>query len=129
MGLSLFAYCLLATTGAYLLVSRKAVYPRPGWLRPLHYGIGGTMIMLVLLLLAIGVIGTLGHFGSLGHSVHLPAGLIVVGLTLLSGWSAIQISPQRPWARSIHLGTNVLLLIGFICVSLTGWTVVQKYLP
>ncbi len=129
MGLSLCAYGLLGVTGAWLLVSRSAHQPRPWWLRPLHYGIGGTMVGLVLLLLAIGIVGTLGHFGSLGHSAHLPVGLLVVGLTLLSAWSATQISPERPWARSLHLGTNLVLLVGFICVSLTGWTVVQKYLP
>lgn len=129
MGLSLFAYLLLAMTGAWLLLSRQAQQPRPEWLRSFHFVTGGTLIGLVLLLLVIGLVGTLGHFGSLGHSVHFPAGLIVVGLTLLSGWSATQISPQRPWARSLHLGTNIILLIGFACVSLTGWTVVQKYLP
>jgi hypothetical protein len=129
MGLSLFAYCLLALTGTWLLVSRRAHQPRPVWLRPLHYGIGGTMVALVLLLLVIGLVGTLGHFGSLGHSAHLPVGLLVVGLSLLSAWSATQISPQCPWARSLHVGTNLVLLVGFVCVSLTGWTVVQKYLP
>lgn len=87
------------------------------------------MVSLVLLLLAIGIVGTLGHFGSLGHSSHLPAGLIVVGLVLLSAGSAILISPQRTWARSLHIGTNIILLVGFLWVSLTGWGVVQKYLP
>lgn len=129
MGLSLFAYCLLAATGGWILYSRQAKQPRPQWLRPVHYGIGGVLVTLVLLLLAIGLVGTLGYYGSLGHSAHLPAGLVVVSLTLLSGWSATRISPQRPWARSLHLGCNLLLLIGFACVSLTGWDVVQKYLP
>lgn len=87
------------------------------------------MVALVLLLLSIGLIGTLGYYGSLGHSPHLPAGLLVVGLTLLSAWSATQISPQRPWARKLHLGTNLVLFVGFAFVSLTGWSVVQKYLP
>lgn len=85
--------------------------------------------MLVLVLLGIGIIGTLGYYGSLGHSTHLPAGLSVVSLVLLSAWSATRISPKRPWARSLHLGTNLVLLIGFALVSLTGWGVVQKYLP
>lgn len=129
MGLSLFAYGLLAVTGTWLLMSRRARQPRPVWLRPFHYLIGGTMVGLVLLLLVIGLIGTLGHFGSLGHSAHLPVGLLVVGLTLVSAWSATQISPDRPWARSLHVGTNLVLFVGFVCVSLTGWTVVQKYLP
>ena len=129
MGLSLFAYGLLAVTGTWLLMSRRARQPRPVWLRPCHYLIGGTMVGLVLLLLVIGLIGTLGHFGSLGHSAHLPVGLLVVGLTLVSAWSATQISPDRPWARSLHVGTNLVLFVGFVCVSLTGWTVVQKYLP
>jgi nitrate reductase gamma subunit len=90
---------------------------------------GSLMVLLVLLLLAIGLIGTLGHYGSLGHSPHLIAGLLVVGLVALSAFSATQIHPQRPWARSLHIGTNLLLFFGFLFVSLTGWTVVQKYLP
>lgn len=129
MGLSLLAYVLLAITGSGLLYSRWRRQQRPQWLRPLHYGIGGTMVGLVMLLLAIGLVGTLGHYGSLGHSVHLPAGLITVSLTLLSAWSATQISSQRPWARLLHLGTNAVLLLGFGLVSLSGWDVVQKYLP
>jgi hypothetical protein len=129
MGLSLFAYGLLALTGSWLLLSRRSGRGRPDWLRPFHFITGGTMVLLVLLLLAIGLVGTLGYYGSLGHSVHLPAGLFVVSLTLLSGWSATQISPQRPWARSLHVGSNLVLLLGLIVVSLSGWTVVQKYLP
>lgn len=129
MGLALLAYLLLVISGSWLFYSRSQSQPRPSWLRPLHFGIGGTMVALVLLLLAIGIVGTLGHFGNLGHSAHLPVGLFVVGLTLLSAWSATQISPQRPWARPLHLTTNAILLLGFIGVSLTGWLVVQKYLP
>ena len=82
-----------------------------------------------MLLLAVGIVGTLGHFGSLGHSSHLLAGLMVVGLVLLSAGSATQISPKQPWARSLHIGTNITLFFGLLWVSLTGWTVVQKYLP
>lgn len=87
------------------------------------------MVGLVLLLLAVGIVGTLGHFGTLGHSSHLLAGLIVVGLVLLSAGSATQISAKQPWARLLHIGTNVTLLFGFLWVSLTGWSVVQKHLP
>jgi hypothetical protein len=87
------------------------------------------MVGLVLLLLGIGLIGTIGYYGDLGHSAHLPAGLTVVSLTLLSAWSATQISPKRPWARSLHISTNAVLFLGFAIVSWTGWTVVQKYLP
>ncbi|MEB3358243.1 MAG: DUF4079 domain-containing protein [Synechococcales bacterium] len=129
MGFSIFAYVVLAITGLGLLYNRKARQPRPPWLRPLHYTIGGILVFLVLLLLAIGLVGTLGYYGNLGHSAHLPAGLLVVALTLLSAWSATRISPKRPWARGLHVGTNVVLLIGFLTVSLTGWQVVQKYLP
>jgi Protein of unknown function (DUF4079) len=129
MGLSIFAYLLLLATGSWMFYRRTAGQPRPDWLRPLHFGIGATMVALVLLLLAIGLVGTLGHYGSLGHSTHLPAGLVVVGLTLLSAWSATQISPKNFWARPLHVGTNLTLLLGFIVVSLTGWDVVQKYLP
>jgi hypothetical protein len=129
MGLSLTAYVLLTITGSWMFVARHNSQPRPKWLRPVHYAIGGTMVGLVLLLLGIGLIGTIGYYGDLGHSAHLPAGLTVVSLTLLSAWSATQISPKRPWARSLHISTNAVLFLGFAIVSWTGWTVVQKYLP
>jgi len=90
---------------------------------------GAILSALVLVLLIIGIVGTLGHFGSLGHSSHLYAGLAVVDLVFASAWSAVQISPQRPWARPLHIGVNVVLLIGLIWVTVTGWSVVQKYLP
>lgn len=129
MGLSVFAYLLLAVTGSWMAYQRNAHQPRPQWLRPLHYSIGSIMVTLVLLLLAIGLVGTLGHYGSLGHSAHLLAGLVVVWLTLLSAWSATQISPKSPWARRLHVGTNLALFLGFVAVSWSGWSVVQKYLP
>ena len=129
MGFSLFAYLLLAASGSWLFLSRRNSQPRPNWLRPAHYIVGGTMVTLVVLLMVIGLVGTVGYYGNLGHSAHLPAGLLVVGLTLLSAWSSTQISPKRPWARSLHVGTNLALFLGFATVTLTGWTIVQKYLP
>jgi len=129
MGFSLFAYLLLAVSGGLILYARLNKKPRPQWLRPFHYWVGSGMVALVLLLLAIGVVGTLGHYGSLGHSAHLPAGLTVVSLVLFSAWSATQISPKRLWARPLHVGINITLFVGFVVVSLTGWSVVQKYLP
>lgn len=137
MGLSLLAYLLLAVTGVWMFrmrTSGKPPFIAPlaggnGVVRLLHYTIGISMVSLVLLLLAIGIVGTLGHFGSLGHSSHLVAGLIVVVLVLLSAVSATQISARRPWFRYLHIGTNIVLFMGFAWVSLTGWIVVQKYLP
>ncbi|MBD2353254.1 DUF4079 domain-containing protein [Tolypothrix sp. FACHB-123] len=137
MGLSLLAYLMLATTGFWMYKARNLQQPPSlplfhrglGGMRSLHFTMGITMVSLVLLLLAIGIIGTLGHFGSLGHSSHLAAGLIVVVLVLLSALSATQISPERPWVRNLHVTINILLFIGFAWVSLTGWSVVQKYLP
>ena len=129
MGLSLSAYTLLALSGTVIYSARQTARSRPSWLRPLHFGLGIVMVSLVLLLLSIGIIGTLGEFGSLGHSVHLPAGIIVVLLTLASAWSATRISPQRPWARKLHLSLNGILFLAFIAVTATGWSVVQKYLP
>ncbi|NJO42258.1 MAG: DUF4079 domain-containing protein [Cyanobacteria bacterium CRU_2_1] len=129
MGLSLAAYVVLAVTGAWMFFARQNKQQRPKWLRPFHYVIGGTMVALIVLLLSIGLIGTIGYYGNLGHSAHLPAGLTVVGLTLVSAWSATQISPKRPWARSLHISTNLVLFLGFAIVTLTGWVVVQKYLP
>ena len=86
------------------------------------------MVALVLLLLSIGVIGTLGEFGRLGHSIHLPVGIFVVSLTLASAWSATRINPSRPWARKLHLSLNGVLFLAFVGVTVTGWSVVQKYL-
>ena len=94
-----------------------------------HYIIGWVMVGLVLLLLAIGIVGTLGHYGTLGHSGHLIAGLSVVALVLLSAGSSTQISSRQPWARAVHVGTNIVLFVGLTWVSFTGWQVVQKYLP
>jgi hypothetical protein len=129
MGLSLLAYLLLAVTGIWIFRTKRRPQERPSWLRSFHYLIGGCMVSLVLLLLLIGIIGTLGHFGSLGHSQHLAAGLIVVLLVLLSAGSALLIRSGAVWARRIHVGANVALLFCFVWVSLTGWNVVQKYLP
>ncbi|MCM0591050.1 MAG: DUF4079 domain-containing protein [Gloeotrichia echinulata DVL01] len=137
MGLSLLAYLMLAITGFWMFRVRTSqfapsfsLFPEGNHgVRSLHYFIGITMVSLVLLLLAIGIVGTLGHFGSLGHSSHLVAGLAVVVLVLVSALSATQISSRRPWARSLHIGVNMILFVGFAWVSLTGWSVVQKYLP
>jgi hypothetical protein len=129
MGLSLLTYALLAITGTTLWAKRQSKHPRPAWLRPLHNTMGWIMVSLVLLLLGIGLVGTVGHYGSLGHSQHLAAGLAVVLLVLLSAFSSTQISPKRPWARTLHVTTNAVLLVGLTWVGLSGWVVVQKYLP
>ncbi len=137
MGLSLTVFSLLAVTGGKLFYARsirsnspegEIAFKQPSWLKPLHFTLGGVLVLLVLLLLSIGVVGTLGEYGELGHSVHLPAGLAVVALTLGSAWCATRISPERPWARKAHLTLNGILLVGFIAVTATGWSVVQKYL-
>jgi hypothetical protein len=129
MGLSIFAYMLLGITGIWMFFRRQQKSPQPKWLQPFHYITGVILVALILLLLGIGIVGTLGHYGTLGHSGHLPAGLAVVVLVLLSAGSATLISPQRFWARSFHVATNIALFIGLFWVSLSGWDVVQKYLP
>jgi len=129
MGFSLLTYLVLAISGLRIRGWRQSGKPYPEWLRPLHIGLGIGLVSLVLLLLGIGIVGTLGHYGNLGHSAHLPIGLAVSALTLLSAWSASRISVERPWARSLHLGTNAVLFVGFLGVLATGWQVVQKYLP
>ncbi len=129
MGLAVLAYLLLGATGIWMWAARTGNRSRPEWLRSLHYLMGATMVLLVVLLLAIGLVGTWGHYGSLGHSSHLPIGLTVVALVLVSAVSASQISPERTWVRSLHVTTNLVLFVGFLLVSLTGWDIVQKYLP
>jgi hypothetical protein len=57
--------------------------------------------------------------GSLGHSSHLPAGLAVVGLVLLSAGSATQINVKKPWARSLHIGT--ILPFYRVSLGITHW--------
>lgn len=128
MGFTLAAYLVLAFSGGWSLIRRQQRQSQPAWLRSVHIGAGISLLGLVLLLLAIGLVGTLGHYGSLGHSSHFAAGFAVLELCLLSAWSAVQIH-RRPWARSLHLGTNAVLLLALAWVSLTGWSVVQKYLP
>lgn len=128
MGLALFAYALQLVSGMWIYARRIEKKPRPGWLRPLHYLTGIMMVLLVLLLLGIGIVGTIGHYGNLGHSSHLVAGILVVILVLLSAGSAYLIEQGYAFARSLHLSINLVLLAGFIFVSLTGWEVVQKYL-
>ncbi|MDJ0661218.1 MAG: DUF4079 domain-containing protein [Crocosphaera sp.] len=129
MGLSLFAYFLLGGSGVWMFYRRKSTSSSDVWLRSLHYIIGSIMVMLVLLLLVIGLVGTLGHYGSLGHSWHLIAGLLTVILVLISATAATQISSEKPTMRWLHIGTNIMLFLSFVMVSLSGWNVVQKYLP
>lgn len=128
MGLSLTVYMLLGLSGGWIFYRRQQQQSRPAWLRSLHYTMGIMLVGLILLLLTIGVVGTLGEYGSLGHSWHLPAGLTVVGLVGASAWSATRISPQRPWARQLHLSINIVLFLALTAVTLSGWIVVQKYL-
>ena len=127
MVLSLLAYLLLGITGISLFSLRHSKRPRPSWLRPLHYITGWVMVGLVLLLLAIGLVSTLSIYGTLGRSQHLIAGLSVVTLVLLSAGSATQISPKRPWVRTVHVSINMALLVAFTWVLFSGWQVVQKY--
>jgi Protein of unknown function (DUF4079) len=129
MGLSLLAYLMLAISGITMFSLRTSRNHQPMWLSKAHDIIGWAMVGLVLLLLAIGLVGTLGHYGNLGHSGHLIAGWFVVALVLVSAVSATQIKLNRDWVRAIHVGTNIVLSLGFAWVSLTGWEVVQKYLP
>lgn len=129
MGLTLTGYGLLAVTGGVLFYTRSRKQGRSAWLRPLHIVLGTGVVLLVLVLLAIGVIGTLGEYGRLGHSFHLLFGLTVVALVLASAWSASRIAVERPWARSLHVGLNGALGIALAAAGLSGWQVVQKYLP
>ncbi len=128
MGLSLFTYFLLAISGTWMLYFRSMERPRPDILRPLHLILGSILVLLILLLLGIGIVGTLGEYGKLGQSLHLIFGITVVVLVLISAVSGSKIN-RYSWLRFVHIGTNLLLLLGLISVTWTGWTVVQKYLP
>lgn len=128
MGLAILAYCVLAVSGISLRLKRIKRKKPPSWLRSFHVSMGVIIILLVLLLLIIGIVGTLGHYGNLGHSSHLIAGLWVVILVLISGLTAIKIRGNN-WARKLHLSINIVMFFALIFVSLTGWEVVQKYLP
>ncbi|MBT9310620.1 DUF4079 domain-containing protein [Leptothoe kymatousa] len=128
MGLSLTLYMALLLTGGRVWYGRSHQQEQPAWLRITHLVLGGLLVALVLLLLSIGIVGTLGEHGSLGHSWHLWAGLTVVVLVLSSAIAASQI-PNYAWARSLHVTLNALLLMAFLSVTYSGWTVVQQYLP
>ncbi len=129
MGLSMTAYFILAISGSALWKYRQDKKQCPQWLRPFHWIIGSIMVTLVVILLSIGLVGTIGEHGSLGHSIHLPAGLLVVTLVGLSAWSSTQIHPSRPWARTLHRNLNIGLFFAFCFVGLSGLSVVQQYLP
>lgn len=129
MGLAIVTYILLGIGGVWMFYCRTYQRPRPRRLKQFHAIAGAILVFLVFLLLLIGIVGTIGHYGSLGHSPHLYAGLLVVALVSISAISATQIRPRQSWARSLHIGTNFLLFIGFVFVTFTGWSVVQKYLP
>ena len=129
MGLTVTIYFLLALSGSGLAYGRIIQRESSAWLRPLHIMLGAVVVLLVILLSAIGVIGTLGEYGRLGHSVHLPLGLSVVGIVLASAWSSSRISVERPWARKLHVTLNGILGLTLIGAGLSGWQVVQKYLP
>ncbi|MGK7924159.1 MAG: DUF4079 domain-containing protein [Spirulina sp.] len=128
MGLTIAAYFLLAIAGIWMRILRLKNRSYPQGLREFHLAIGGVLVLLVLLLLSIGIVGTLGYYGDLGHSPHLIAGILVVLLVLVSAGSALAIGRWEK-ARSLHLTINTLLFFGFLFVSLSGWSVVQKYLP
>ncbi|AFY61983.1 DUF4079 domain-containing protein [Synechococcus sp. PCC 6312] len=129
MGGVLCCYFLLTFSGLGLSYTRLKKIKRPNGLRFTHLIFGTGLVGLIFLLLIIGLMGTYGYYGSLGHSWHLVAGLIVVALGVGSAISALQIHPQRAWARPLHLTLNGLLLIALGVVAWTGWAVVQKYLP
>jgi hypothetical protein len=129
MGLAVTGYLLLALSGGGLAYSRIHQQIPSAWLRPLHIVLGSLLVLLVLVLLAIGIVGTLGEYGTLGHSVHLPLGIAVVALVLASAWAAGRIAVERPWARKLHVALNGILGFALMGVGLSGWQVVQKYLP
>lgn len=134
MGLTIFLYGLLLLLGLGIMRIRlKEMTPPFGLtrhqIRLIHQSLGMLMVGSVLLLLAIGIVGTLGHYGHLGHSWHWIAGIIVVGLTLLSAHSGSQAGRGSLWFREIHVVVNGLLFGALAWVSITGWWVVQKYLP
>ena len=128
MGLAIAAYFLLAIAGMGMRILRLKNRSYLQGLRTFHLAIGGILVLLVLLLLSIGIVGTLGYYGNLGHSPHLIAGILVVLLVLISAFSALAIGKWEK-ARSLHVITNIILFFGFLFVSLSGWSVVQKYLP
>jgi|GEM_PF-1329119 len=101
-----------------------------GWLRYIHYGLGITLVLTILELMTIGILGASTYEGTAGHSSHLPAGLLVAGLTLGSAWAASRVHPKRPWARPLHVSINGMLFLALSAVSWTGWTVLQdNYIP
>jgi hypothetical protein len=142
MGLTLLSYGIQAITGWYIARTRRSLFfptvssvsdPIPslsvlGGLSLIHRLSGVAMLLLVLLLLLIGLVGTVGHYGNLGHSVHLPLGLLVVGLVLASATTAWQIVNGNEFARTLHVFINGGLFFALALVSWSGWVVVQKYL-
>jgi hypothetical protein len=132
MGFTLVAYAIQAITGYWIAKTRRSAnLPQAshflGGLALVHRWSGVIMLLLVILLLLIGLVGTLGHYGHLGHSVHLPLGLLVVGLVFASAATALQILQGNTLARTLHIFINGGLFFALALVSWSGWMVVQKY--
>jgi len=137
MGFTLLCYGIQAVTGWHIARTRCSLGTDSdssrtvlvlGGLSFLHRLSGVALLLLVLLLLLIGLVGTVGHYGNLGHSVHLPLGLLVVGLVLASAVTAGQIINGNESARTLHVFINGGLFFALALVSWSGWAVVQKYL-
>ena len=132
MGFTLLAYGIQGVTGYTIAQARRSRLllssETQAGVALIHRWSGVVMVGLVLLLLIIGLVGTIGHYGELGHSVHLPLGLLVVGLVLASASSAWQILQGNDFARSTHVFLNGGLFFALALVSWSGWVVVQKYL-
>ncbi|KAI9129335.1 DUF4079 domain-containing protein [Acaryochloris sp. CCMEE 5410] len=131
MTLAVCLYLGLCILGFFLRKYRlKHGHAAWGWLRYLHYGLGITFVLNILELMTFGIIGANIYDGTEGHSPHLPAGLFIAGLAIISAWSASRVHPKRPWARPLHVSLNGLVFVALILVSWTGWSVLQEnYIP
>ncbi len=134
MGFTLLAYGIQAVSGVILGAnppkrssSQDSTTHISNWFL-LHLISGISLVALVLLLLLIGLVGTLGHYGTLGQSLHLPSGLVVVGLVLGLAATALGILQKQGQARLWHRCLALILGLALLGVSWTGWDVVQKYL-
>lgn len=131
MGLTLFLFLCLALSGGFGRWQRlggKGCQQIAGRWRSLHIGLGGLLVTTVLLLLAIGLVGSWGEHHSWGHSSHLWAGCSVVVLVIFSAIAGLRSRGGDRW-RVWHLGANGCLLLALLWVLLSGWQVVQPYLP
>ncbi len=91
-----------------------------GQFKDRHHKIGSLLLALMVLATIGGMAVTYINNGKLFVQPHLLAGLSMTGLIAVSASVTPFMQKGQDWARSTHIGLNVLLLGLFIWQAFTG---------